>query len=47
MQNGTSPSPADKIEELAQEVPPETEELAAEVVSDDDLGEQGNDRAES
>lgn len=37
--------PAEEIEEIAQAVPSETDELAGEVVSNDDLGDEGNERA--
>ena len=43
MDNGNRP--AEEIEEIAQSVPPETDELAGDVVSNDDLGEEGNERA--
>ena len=45
MDNGKRP--AEMVEEIAQQVPPETDELAGDVVSNDDLGDQGNERAES
>ena len=38
--------PAEMVEEIAQQVSPETDQLAGEVVSNDDLGDEGNERAE-
>lgn len=39
-------NPADEMKDLVETVPPETDELAGDIVDNDDLGEEGNDRAQ-